>query len=129
MLHILWLYFVFIALGPLWGLHAHDFHEHQPIFHVHELELEKTDNHSHKKELPLLPLEYIFTDQSVYSIDDSFTDNGFTKLQFETYNSLFQSDEMVKPRLELIYYAHHHKNDQYNRFAQRLVAPRAPPIQ
>ena len=131
LLRIFSLYFVLIAFGPLWGLHAHDLNEHHTIFHVHELELEETDNHSHEKELPLLPFEYIFTDKSVYS-DDSFTGNGFidsfTKLQFKTYDSFFQTDEIVKPRLELMYCVYHHKGDTYSRFAQKLTLPRAPPI-
>ena len=125
LLRIFSLYFVLIAFGPLWGLHAH---EHHAVFHVHELELEETDHHSHEKELPLLPLEHIFTDRSVYSIGNGFTDS-FTKLQFETYNSLFQTDEIVKPRLELMYCVYHHKGDTYSRFAQKLNSPRAPPIQ
>ena len=134
LLHIFSLYFVLIAFGPLWGLHAHDLHENHTTFHVHELELEETDGHSHEKELPLLPLERIFTDQSVYNIDDSFTGNGFTdnsltKLQFETYNSLFRTDEIVKSHFELTYCLHHRKGDLYSRFAQKLTAPRPPPIQ
>ena len=133
LLRIFSLYFVLIAFGPLWGLHAHDLHEHHTIFHVHELELEETNNHSHEKELPSLPLERIFTDTSVYSVGNGFTDNrftnSFTKLPFETYNSLLQTGEIVKPRLELMYCVHHHKGDTYNRFAQKLTSPRAPPIQ
>ena len=129
LLHILSLYFVLIGFSPLWGLHAHDLHEHHTIFHVHELELEETDNHSHEKELPLLPFEHIFTDKSFYSIGNVFTENSFIKLQFETYNSLFQTDEIVKPHFELMYSAHHHRDDTYSRFAQKLTAPRPPPIQ
>ena len=128
LLRILSFYFVLIAFGPLWGLHAHDLNEHHTIFHVHGLEPEETDHHSHEKELPLLPLEHIFTDKSVYNIGNGFT-GSFTKLQFETYNSLLQTDEIVKPRLELMYCVHHHKGDTYNRFTQKLTSPRPPPIQ
>ena len=128
LLRIFSLYFVLIAFGPLWGLHAHDLNEDHTTFHVHELELKETDHHSHEKELPLLPLEHTFTDKSVYSIGNGFTDS-FTKLQLKTYNSLVQTDEIVKPSLELMYCVHHHKGDTYNRFAQKLTSPRAPPIQ